>query len=838
MMKKMQVILLLVCFGVSFAGAAEFYVSPTGSDANPGTKDKPFATLIQARNTIREIIKQGLKKDITVFIRGGTYKLKETVYFGPQDSGTAEHPITYTAYPNETPIVSGGKQITDWQPDSNGRWKAKTDIDNFRQLYVNGRRAVRAQAGRICELELYGDDGYRTKSVELAGWRNPSDIELTYVVAWTHTRCKVESITKEGDYAIIKMKQPEYWLARMREGRPIDEKSWAGDGKYATIENAFELLDEPGEWYLDRAADTLCYIPQPGQDMRKAKVIAPVVEKLLELKGELYQPVHDIRFSGITFAHASWLQPSRIGLVDMQANFIQVMENRIDPENRGGRIITVMNEHIKCPSNIVCHRAESIKFEKCTFTKLGSGGIDLEYGSQNNVISGCHFYDISGTAIQVGDVLRSDHHPDNKRMIVKNNQVVNNLIENCAVEYQGGMGIFAGYTDSARIAHNEIRNLPSYGISIGWGWAENDAGGSSTGYYQPYYYATPTPAKDNLIEYNHIHHVMQKLTDGGAIYTLGDMPGTIIRGNHIHDNRNQSAPAPGSTWGPGGIYFDAGRASIELTDNLVYNVPMPTLLGNLATCNVHDNFFGIPGMQPTGPAPCEGKIGMAFCCYGSDYGDDFFEVPHSPDLEPADMTIEAWVKMPEIPGFTNRRWRRWIVNKNSNETTKSHYALVINGDKVVAYLNIAGGLDSFYEATSEPGLLKPNRWHHIAMTYDSADLKVYCDGLPVASKTVNKERIPGTSTLVIGRRQDGSGYKLTGAIDEVSLYNQALTAKQIKANYLAIKQEKPDAIIKEGLVRHWSFEEPAKDIKQQTERIMQIVKKAGLEPAYRHMIKQ
>ena len=222
-------------------------------------------------------------------------------------------------------------------------------------------------------------------------------------------------------------------------------------------------------------------------------------------------------------------------------------------------------------------RRQAVRFERCTFTRLGGGGLDLEFGAQDNMVTGCHFLDISGTAIQVGDVLKDDHHPDDPRMIVKDNAVRNNVIHDVGVEYKGGVGVFAGYMSETVIAHNEIFRLPYSGISVGWGWGEEDAGGGA--YPQPSFYQTPTPAKNNRIEYNHIHHVMQVLNDGGGIYTLGNMPGTVIRGNHIHDN-------PGI---PGGIYLDEGSGFIEVTGNLVHGVPTPMNYNNrnqnrIATC--------------------------------------------------------------------------------------------------------------------------------------------------------------------------------------------------------------------------------------------------------------
>lgn len=501
-----------------------FHVSPSGNDANPGTQSEPFATIARARDEVRKI-NGNMKGDVAVVLRGGTYSISEPIVFDHRDSAAGGHKIVYRSAAGERAVISGGRAITGWQPDAGGRWKAKTDLDDFRQLYVDGKRVVRARGGPLPGATLHGKDGYRTTALEMAGWKNPADVEFCYFVVWCHTRCKVQSIKRDGDHAIVTMLQPHFTHAREKEGVHVTLPSY--------VENALALLDEPGEWYLDRAADTVYYIPKPGQDMTKAKVVAPAIEKLVELRGTLDRPVENVHFVGITFADAGWLLPGRIGLIDVQANFVIDWRNRM---RRAGGYTVVHNEHLKSPANVVCRASKGIRFERCTFTRLGGAGIDVEYGSQGNVISGCRFFDISGTAVQVGGVARDDHHPDDKRKIVKNNAVVNNYIHDCCLEYMGGVGVFAGYTDGTLIGHNEICRLPYSGISVGWGWGEEDAGGGAAHYYMPFRYKTPTPSGNNRIERNHIHHVMQDRQDGAGVYTLSNQPGAVIRGNHIHDN--------------------------------------------------------------------------------------------------------------------------------------------------------------------------------------------------------------------------------------------------------------------------------------------------------------
>ena len=398
------------------------------------------------------------------------------------------------------------------------------------------------------------------------------------------------------------MQQPYFTLARLKEGKQVELPSY--------LENALELLDEPGEWYLDRSEKVVYYQPEEGEDMESVEVIAPVVEKLMELRGDLDHPVRNIRFEGITFSHASWLRPSRIGHVDLQANFVVSPHNVI--ARAGGYLQNLHNEAVKSPAHIVLRAAQSIVFERCRFTKLGGAGIDLEHGSRDNLLSGCEFFDISGSAIQVGDVI--DHHPKDLRAILKNNRIVNNYIHHVGSQYSSGVGVFVGYTDGTVIAHNEICDLPYSAISIGWGWGEEDVGGGAPHYYQPFLYDEPTPSRNNVCENNHIHGVLKERSDGGGVYTLGNMPGSVIRGNLIHDNPN---------WF-GGVYLDEGSGYIEVTGNAVYNVEKPMNYNNKAqnrdaTCNEHDNYFDIKPGDKGFPTEVSKRAGLE-PAYGIYYG--------------------------------------------------------------------------------------------------------------------------------------------------------------------------------------------------------------------------
>ena len=378
----------------------------------------------------------------------------------------------------------------------------------------------------------------------MAGWGNASDIEFVYKNDWILTRCGVQSING----ATITMKQPAWQRLITRSPYPGTTPIF--------IENAYELLDAEGEWYLDRAAKILYCKPLPGEDMAAAEVIAPNLEKLVSINGTLDTPVHDLKFAGLTFSHATWLRPNTgEGFIEIQAGMC------LNPDLSKSSI----DDWVKTPGQIVIHAGKNIAFERNTFSHLGSGGIDIEYGSQDNLINGNEFFDLSAQAVQLGDTF--NHHPTDPRDIVKDNTVSNNYIHNVAAEYWGTCGITSLLTEHTRIDHNEIAWLPYTGISLGWGWGGLDA-------------STPTICKNNEVTNNHIHHIMQVMYDGGALYTLGAQPGTLIEGNYFHDQ--------GAAFGL--LYFDAGSKHYIARHNVIHTGPYSMLL-KMDSHRVEYNFW-------------------------------------------------------------------------------------------------------------------------------------------------------------------------------------------------------------------------------------------------------
>ncbi len=600
------------------------FVSPNGSDNNPGTKEKPFATIKKVQQKVRQM-NEDMSSDMIVYLREGTYTITDPIKFTEADSGTNGFQVIYKAYKGEKVIISSGKTITGWKKaddpqKKNLRVAPVEGVDMTRQFYINGKRATLAR-GDIIEpkgwiyadrpnMELYKElervDSFRNNMPVYAGykvtgemmdiknWRNPGDIAFVYTTGWTHCIFTIDEITPiEGEDALfIKMGGRGFRDAQLKDGMQIKDPSY--------IENAYELLDEPGEWYMDRSKKKIYYIPKAGEDMTTAETVVPVVDQLLVIDGTIDKPVKNIGFEDLEFAYTTFLRPMGLGHAEIQANVLKGPDVDIDHMS-----------YIMTPSGVRVIYGHNIHFEKCYFHKMGAGALDIYRGSKNCLVRGCRFEEIAATAIQVGEVQLEDAHPDDPRMIVKDNTITNNLITNIGTEFKGSCGIFCGYVDGTIITHNELSYIGYTGISVGWGWGFWDDWKKPDvprHYHMGKYprFNKPTVCRNNIVAYNHIHHVLQQLHDGGGIYTLSKQPGTVIKFNHVHDNGGKSG------W-PGGIYLDEASSHMEVTGNIVYNVSKPfhihwTMPVQQSTLKVYDNFFGIKPLDAIGLEPVYRKL--------------------------------------------------------------------------------------------------------------------------------------------------------------------------------------------------------------------------------------
>ncbi|MBS1567209.1 MAG: hypothetical protein JST39_22690, partial [Bacteroidetes bacterium] len=332
------------------AVAVDIWVAPQGNDAHPGTKDLPMASLSMALRKAREwrrLHDASVQHGIHIILRGGLYRLDETVFIRPEDAGTADSPTWIEAAPGEQPVLSGGTDITGWyKPDKRAEglpaaaqgkvWVADLGGDFgtvdaadffFRSLWVNDMKAVRAREhdgdsmARIlswdhvrqsCRIPLSAlPEGLRKK-------RSVPGLEMFIHQWWAIAVLRVQSIDIQGDSAELHFMQPE---SRIQSEHPWPAP-WlsAKTGNSAFyLTNAIECLDQPGEWWLDAQQHRLYYWPRPGEDLNSANVTAPVLETLVRMEGTIDNPVSYVYFDGIAFAHAGWNRPSRQGHVPLQA---------------------------------------------------------------------------------------------------------------------------------------------------------------------------------------------------------------------------------------------------------------------------------------------------------------------------------------------------------------------------------------------------------------------------------------------------------------------------------------------------------------------------------------
>jgi hypothetical protein len=506
------------------------YVSPQGK-GDLCSRNAP-CQLVTARDAIRRRNQNGgIQEDITVYLRGGTYMLSTSFQLTGDDSGTNGHWIHYSAYPGETPILSGGSPTGDWHlyNGSTGIYRSwiGTGVD-FRQLYVNGSRAIRARGPVDPTGFIRSNDGFVAIDAAMQGWGNRNEIEIVGFNEWRNFRCRVNDIVG----TTMTLQEP-CWSNATGGYQPD-----AGFNSVSWVENAYELLDGEREWYLDRSGGYLYYKPGSAELLSPASSIFPRLQTLMQI-GNGAARVRNISFSGISFAHTTWLGPaSPTGYADLQAGF---------------HLTGTSGSLAKTPAAVELVNGSGIIFNGNTFFHLGGAGLNIGGGSRQVEVLGNRFEDISSSAIQLGDITQ--------HTTTTGNTVSHNVIIRAGQEYHDAVGIFVGYANSTLIEHNELRDLPYSGISVGWGW-----GASSY-------------AASNRIRHNWIENIMHTLRDGGAIYTLSPQPDSEISFNYVCRQVN----------GYGGIYADEGTSGYHIHHNVLSHIGGAWLFHHNANYNTTEH---------------------------------------------------------------------------------------------------------------------------------------------------------------------------------------------------------------------------------------------------------
>lgn len=492
-------------------------------------------------------------------LQPGTYRLSQPIILRPEDSDTQ---ITAKG----EVIITGGVKIEGWRKQGKV-WVADVPQWNgrpleFRQMWVNGQKAVRARD--VVDFEKMWRIRSMDKAKELlfvptAAVRSilkAPNAEMVLHEMWCVANLRIRHIQIQGDSAAIAFHNPESHVHFMHPW-PSPMVTTDGHNSAFYLTNARELLDEPGEWYLDTQKQKLYYMARPGEDMRTADVEVPALETLMKVEGTPDQMVRDITIQGVTFRHATWLRPSLKGHAPLQAGMYMIEAFKIRPSiprPNGDHRLDNQGWVGRPAAAVTVDAAERVSFKECTFEHCASTALDYHTYTHQGRIEGCQFHDIGGTAILAGSFGPESHEahlpyqPADPRTICTGLQISNNLIDDCANEDWGCLGIGAGFVRGIRIEHNEISNVSYTGISLGWGWNQQTCA-----------------MADNLVRANRIHHYARHMYDTAGIYTLGAQPHTFIEENVVSDIYRPGYVHDPNHWFY--LYTDEGSSYITVRNN-------------------------------------------------------------------------------------------------------------------------------------------------------------------------------------------------------------------------------------------------------------------------------
>ena len=542
-----------------------FHLSPRGRDSAPGTVTRPWATLAGARNNLRQLRAAGKLTDpVTVQVHAGRYEQAETVHFDHTDSHTR-----FAAAPGASPVFDGAEQLTGWKVGTrNGRTEWTLDLPDvmagkryFRSLFVNGRRAPRARLpkfspdaagvknvlhiGEILEPEktglFDGRDTFKPKPGDVSpAWASLPDAEYVLLHYWIEERLPKPALNPRTG-----------WLTFARRSAFCLYEAYvnsAGGRDYARyyIDNLFEALTEPGEWYLSRETGRLYYLPRPGETPTNTAIFAPRLHTFVRASGLLYAETGDridvhgtrhvrgLEFSGLTFRHADWYSPVAETHIPTHA-MIEGLDQPIGGSPQAA---------IAVPGAVVFRAARNCAVTVCTVERAGFYGVEFGPGCRDCSAVGNELHDLGAGGIRA-------HGADLDNLAERrtgNLRITDNHVHHIGRIFHQGIGVLLGNAADCVVAHNHIHDTCYTGISVGWTWGFRD-----------------TISCNNRIEHNHIHHIGAGiLSDMGGIYTLGIQPGTVLRGNHLHDIYSHD-------YGGWGVYLDEGSSYILVEHNLVHD---------------------------------------------------------------------------------------------------------------------------------------------------------------------------------------------------------------------------------------------------------------------------
>lgn len=538
-----------LCLALQVGASGDFIIK-----VEPG----PF-TIERALQEARLVKMRHMADNPILELQPGTYRLTQPIIIRPEDKW-----LTMEAMGDV--VITGGVQIKGWRKQGK-LWVADVPEWNgrpleFRQIWVNGRKAVRArdvadfeQMWRIRGMDKEKEELF-VPAAAVRKVLHARQVEMVLHEMWCVANLRIKDIKVQGDSAAITFHNPESHIHFMHPW-PSPMVTTNGHNSAFYLTNARELLDTPGEWYLDTKEQRLYYMPLSGEDMRTAEVEVPALETLLKVEGTPDEPVSYVTFKGITFRHATWLRPSIMGHAPLQAGMYMIEAYKIKPQlsRRNGDHKLDNQGWVGRPAAAVeVNAAEWVQFKNCTFEHCASTALDYHTFIKEGRIDDCTFRDIGGSAILAGTFGPEGHEahlpytPSDMRSICTGLQILNNRIDDAANEDWGCLGIGAGFVRDIRIEHNEISNVSYTGISMGWGWNQQTCA-----------------MANNVVRANYIHHYARHMYDTAGIYTLGSQPHTFIEENVVSDIYTPGYVHDPEHWFY--LYTDEGSSYITLRNN-------------------------------------------------------------------------------------------------------------------------------------------------------------------------------------------------------------------------------------------------------------------------------
>ncbi len=476
-----------------------FYVATDGLDEQQGTLENPFASLHRAQQAVRSFRRGNPSVAVTVKVRQGTYYLGRILEFTPEDSGTKDAPVTYTAFPGEKVTLSGGRKLKCQWLTRKSKSICDLNVNNsgpfaFSQLFINGRRQVRARFPDFDSTDPIRG-GYVTAVRALpAGTSSPDpadennakegvigiefDPETFSQKRWGTPEDAVIHISQQEDLGMLawNIRSIDYDRNRIWFGKGGGQlgsqwngsSSAIGKGSRFYVDNVLEEMSKPCEWYLSTSSGTLYYRAEEGMDLESALIEVPALEQIIRVRGSIDKPVEYLIFDGFRLAHTE---------------------------------ITYMKSHETLPSgNWSFYRGGAVLFEQtrncsirnCWFDAVGGNAVFWNNQNVAGSVTGCKFTESGDNAICfVGT-------PGNIRQSPSECNAVNNLIRNCGTFGKQIAGIYISCARRISAAHNHIRNVPCAGICIG----DGDWGG-------------------HIIEHNYIHDTVEETKHYGSLNAYG-----------------------------------------------------------------------------------------------------------------------------------------------------------------------------------------------------------------------------------------------------------------------------------------------------------------------------